>query len=206
MKSRLEKRARFVASTLALAAAGALLHAQAAPVAPPTGQAQGAPASGEAPGAPPNPAGPTPAAAVAQPGAVTQPGPATRPDSPGRSIVAPGPATRPAWQRGPTSRPAQQLSLHFKDASADAVLTYLSQTAGFIIMKDVPVDGRVNIDSEQPVTPDEALILINAALKTNGLTAIQQGRILRIVRKGDAKKSSIPVRYGNKPEEIPESD
>jgi hypothetical protein len=172
MKSRLEKRARFVASTLALAAAGALLHAQATPVAPPPGQAQGAPASGEAPGAPPVPAGPAPAAAVAQPGApaqpgaATQPGPTTRPDSPGRSIVAAGPATRPAWQRGPTSRPAQQLSLHFKDASADAVLTYLSQTAGFIIMKDVPVDGRVNIDSEQPVTPDEALILINAALKT----------------------------------------
>ncbi|MDB5302987.1 MAG: putative type secretion system protein, partial [Phycisphaerales bacterium] len=138
-----------------------------------------------------------------------QPGPATQPGAQGpapRSFVAPA-TTRPAsvWQRGATTRPAQQLSLHFKDASADAVLTYLSQTAGFIIMKDAPVEGRVNIDSEQPVTPDEALILINAALKTNGLTAIQQGRVLRILRQGDAKKI-VPVRYGNKPEEIPETD
>ncbi|MDB5332402.1 MAG: gspD 1, partial [Phycisphaerales bacterium] len=151
--------------------------------------------------------------AIADASATTQPGAATRPSftaaqgSTPRSFTV-APATRPAsvWQRGASTRPAQKMKLHFKDASADAVLTYLSEAAGFIIIMDTPVDGRVNIDSEQDVTADEALTLINAALKNLRLTAIQQGRVLRIVQVDVAKHMNLPVRYGNKPEDIAETD
>ncbi|HWE93273.1 MAG TPA: secretin N-terminal domain-containing protein [Tepidisphaeraceae bacterium] len=241
MKSSLDRRARFVAPALILAAGAALLHAQLVPVAPPavgptktapdapagpapTPEAPGTPAAPAAQGAPVAATAPAPPAtrpavvwpaatrpAAADASATTQPAPATRPGFPAaqqtpRSFVV-APATRPAsvWQR-PSTRPAQKLKLHFKDASADAVLTYLSEAAGFIIIKETPVEGRVTIDSEQDVTPDEALTLINAALRNLRLTAVQQGRNLHIVQVDVAKHMNLPVHFGNKPEDIAETD
>src|SRR5690242_14599698 len=69
-----------------------------------------------------------------------------------------------------------QVSLNFKDASVDAVLEYLSDVAGFVIVKEVPVSGRVTLLSKQPVSPSEAVALLNTVLKPNNLTAIQMGR------------------------------
>jgi general secretion pathway protein D len=87
-----------------------------------------------------------------------------------------------------STRPATtQISLNYKDASIDAVLEYLSDVAGFVIVKEVPVTGRVTVLSKQPVTPNEAVALLNTVLKTNGYTAIQMGRILKITARDRAK-------------------
>ena len=56
----------------------------------------------------------------------------------------------------------QKIRLEFKDASVDSVLDYLSEAAGFIVVKETPVDGRVTVVSRGPVTPAEALTLLNA--------------------------------------------
>ena len=76
----------------------------------------------------------------------------------------------------------------------------------FIVVKETPVDGRVTVVSRGPVTPAEALTLLNAVLKPNGFTAIQQGRVLKIVKRETAKKQNIPVAFGADPESIPETD
>ncbi len=55
----------------------------------------------------------------------------------------PGAATQPAGQviassgtvLSPSTQPATQITMNFKDASIDAVLDYLSQTAGFFVIK-----------------------------------------------------------------------
>jgi general secretion pathway protein D len=119
-------------------------------------------------------------------------------------------ATRPA---APATQPATtqsangaRLSLNFKDAPLDTVLDYLSQQAGFAVIKDGPVDGRVTIQSKQPVSPEEAITLVNAALKVNGFTMVREDRLLRVTAREKAKKGSIPVRFGNKPEEIAATD
>src|SRR5947209_18266150 len=78
--------------------------------------------------------------------------------------AAPVPSTQPA------SRPTTQLSLSFKDVPIDAVLEYLSEAAGFVVVKEAPVDGRVTVISRRPVNADEAVIMLNAVLKTNGYT------------------------------------
>ena len=109
--------------------------------------------------------------------------------------------------RVPASRPATtQISLNFKDASVDAVLEYLSDIAGFVVVKESPVSGRVTMLSKQPVSPSEAVVLLNAVLANNGYSAIQMGRILKITAREKAKKSNIPVQFGADPSAIAETD
>src|SRR3954471_3573181 len=115
-------------------------------------------------------------------------------------------ATQPAGGRAATG-PAASLSLNFKDAPLDTVLDYLSQQAGFAVIKDGPVDGRVTIQSKQPVSAEEAVTLVNAALKVNGFTMVREdARLLRVVARDKAKKGNVPVRFGNKPDDIAATD
>ena len=63
------------------------------------------------------------------------------------------PSTKPTTQASAGSRPATQISMQFRDASVDAVLQHLSSMAGFVVVQEGKIDGRVTIISEQPVTP-----------------------------------------------------
>ena len=105
----------------------------------------------------------------------------------------------------PTTLPSK-ISLNFKDASLDTVLDYLSQAIGFVIIKEGQVDGRVTVVSKQPVTPEEAVTILNAALRANGFAAIRSGRELRIIARDKAKKSNVPVHFGADPKEIDNTD
>ena len=125
----------------------------------------------------------------------------------------PVPASRPADTQ-PASRPAatspstipSKLSLNFKDAPLDSVIDFLTQTMGFAVIKEGPLEGRVTIVSKQPVSIEEALTLVNAALKVNGFTAIREDRLLRIAARDKAKKGNIPVHFGGKPEDVANTD
>ena len=96
--------------------------------------------------------------------------------------------------------------LNFKDASLRAVLEYLSEAAGLIVVQEATVEGRVTVMSRQPVSVDEAVSLLNTVLKDKGYTAIRIARTLRIVALDQAKKSALPVRSGSDPEKIELSD
>ncbi len=111
--------------------------------------------------------------------------------------------TRPAT--APAS-PAGNISLNFKDAPLESVLDHLSEAAGFVIIKEGPIDARVTVQSAEPVTPEEAVTLLNAVLKANGFSAIQNGRVLRILPREKAKKGSVPVHVGADPAEIAATD
>jgi general secretion pathway protein D len=136
----------------------------------------------------------------------TQPAPATAPSSqPSVTITLPPRTDGLALQSG-NHVPTTQISFNFKDASVDAILDYLSQTAGFVVVKEQPITGRVTVLSKQPVTPEEAVTLLQSVLKVNGFTIIQMGRVLDITTRDKAKKGNIPVRFGADPEQIPATD
>src|SRR5258706_2535777 len=129
------------------------------------------------------------------------------------------PATAPTTQQGATSRPTTNnvhgiptqpgggLMLNFKEASIDSVLDELSAAAGFIVMKQVPkLEGRVTLVSKQPVTPDEAVPLLNSVLKNAGYAAIQQGRVLKINSIDKTKRANTPVRTRSDPAKIDDND
>ena len=102
--------------------------------------------------------------------------------------------------------PPQAILLNFKDASLDAVLEYLSEVAGFVVLKDVEVEGRISVIGRQALSADEAVALLNTVLKEKGYAAIRTGRSLKIVTLADAKKMNVPVRSGNDPEAIEPTD
>jgi general secretion pathway protein D len=103
---------------------------------------------------------------------------------------------------------AKELRLNFRNAPLESVLNYLSDAAGFIIVPRTgsELKGKVTVWSNQPVSREEALDLLNSALDQNGYAAVRNGRTLTIWNKEDAKKQDLPVKSGNKPEEIPKND
>jgi general secretion pathway protein D len=127
----------------------------------------------------------------------------------------PSPSTQPADQViaasgqviSPSTQPAAtQITMNFKDASIDAVLDYLSQTAGFFVIKEVPVTGRVTVFNRSPISPEDAVKYLNSALKNDGFTAIQMGKILKITTLANAKHADIPVHIGEDPDKIDTTD
>ena len=212
MNRRLELRAH-VLPILAIAAAGALATAQL----PPATQIMPSTQPSSTPATLPD----TPASAPSTQGAIspiiivpsTQAGVSTtQPTTQSATQPFSGiPTTRPVtviWpSTRPSTRPAQKITLEFKDASVDTVLDYLSEAAGFIVVKDGPISGKVTVTSRgEGISALEALTLLNAVLKINGFTAIQQGRVLKVVKIPDSKKMNIPVFFGADPKTIAETD
>jgi general secretion pathway protein D len=129
------------------------------------------------------------------------------------AAMAAQPATEPQGAEGVTSATnttslngTNGLHLNFRGASLDQVLNYLSEAAGFIIVLDAQPRGRIDVFSNSPVTKEEAVNLLNQALKKNGYAAIRNGRTLTIVPRDEAKIHDIPVYVGSDPEGIPRTD
>lgn len=98
------------------------------------------------------------------------------------------------------------LRMNFRGASLDLVLNYLSEAAGFIIVLDTKVSGKIDAWSNQPLSKDEAVDLLNSVLNKNGYAAIRHGRTLTIVNKDDARTKDIPVILESDPDKIPKTD
>ncbi|MBI1389736.1 MAG: hypothetical protein GC154_14960 [bacterium] len=112
-------------------------------------------------------------------------------------------AAAPAPQ---SATPHNDIRMNFRGVPIDQVLEYLSQAAGFIIVKEVEVDGPVNVMSYQPLNDEEAVALLNTVLNEKGFAAVRNGRTLTIVKRDDAKQRNIPVKTGANPDAIPQTD
>jgi type II secretory pathway component GspD/PulD (secretin) len=104
----------------------------------------------------------------------------------------------------PTGEPG--LRMNFRGVPLDLVLNYLSEAAGFIIVLDTKVTGKIDAWSNQPLSKDEAVDLLNSVLNRNGFAAIRHGRTLTIVNKDEAKTRDIPVILESDPDKIPKTD
>jgi len=112
----------------------------------------------------------------------------------------------PEAEDRPRPNPGEPLVLNFKDASLHAVLEYLSEAAGLIIVEEAEVEGRVTVMSLQPISTDEAIALLDTVLKEEGYAAIRSGRTLKIVSLARAAKENIPTFSGGDPDQIPMAD
>ncbi len=126
--------------------------------------------------------------------------------------------TNPAAAAAAPARPAEStngvangngqngIRLNFRGVPLETVLDYLSKAAGFIIIPETDVKGKVDVWSSQPLTKDEAYDLLNTILKKNNLSALRNGRTLTIVSLEEARKRDLPVTQGSDPEKIPKTD
>jgi general secretion pathway protein D len=128
-------------------------------------------------------------------------GPLAADDAPGADPAPP--ASQPPPSPGSASK---DLKLNFRGVPLEAMLDYLSEAAGFVIVLETKVTGTADLWSEQPVSKDEAVDLLNAVLAKNGYASIRNGRTLTIVGKDEAKGRAIPVKTGADPEKVPMTD
>lgn len=136
---------------------------------------------------------------------------AALPPAPAPAVVeapAPAPVPVPAAEVAPDQPPAPagKIILNFRNAPVDAVLDHLSKAAGFVIVKDVPLSGTVDVWSHQPLSADEAVELLNTVLARQNLAAVRSERVLRIVSKASALTADLPVETGADPTAINRSD
>ena len=112
---------------------------------------------------------------------------------------------QPLAETTPSSGP-DAIRLNFRNAPLDQVLSHLSEAAGFVVVMETAVKGDVSVISNQPLTRDEAVDLLNSVLGKNGYAAIRDGRTLTIVDRSTAKSRNIPVKVSNDPALIPAND
>ncbi len=105
-----------------------------------------------------------------------------------------------------TSNDDGTLKFNFRGAPIETVLDYLSEAAGFIIVLETDVTGEINAWSNNPITTDEAVDLLDTLLADKGFAAVRNGRILKIVSQDDAQRYNLPVKKGSDPEGIPKTD
>ncbi len=147
---------------------------------------------------------PAPPAPAAPDVALPELDPALAPKAPALSTpIRVMPAVKPA---APVALPKTGITLNFQDASLSDVLNYLSEAAGFVVVQEAKVEGKVNVVSRQPITAEDAVDLLNTVLLEKGYVAIRNGRILKIVSRKNAEKRDLPVRTGSDPELIPRKD
>lgn len=113
-------------------------------------------------------------------------------------------AAQPPLQGATTEAPT--LKFNFRGVPIETVLDYLSEAAGFIIVLETEVSGDINAWSNQPITSEDAVHLLDTILAGKGYAAVRNGRILKIVDQSDARKHTLPVKKGSNPEEIPATD
>ncbi len=101
---------------------------------------------------------------------------------------------------------AADLQLNFRNASLDQVLNYLSEAAGFTIVLETKVSGTVDVWSNQKVTKEEAIEILDSALAKNGYAAIRDGKKLTVLSKADATTRNIPIISSTDWETIPQSE
>jgi type II secretory pathway component GspD/PulD (secretin) len=134
-------------------------------------------------------------AAAQQPDDAPKPAPAETKNPP------PDPASVPSPNDG-----EKGLRMNFRGVPLEMVLDYLSDAAGFIIVLETEVKGKVDAWSNAPLGKQDAVDLLNTVLAKNGYAVIRNGRTLRIISREDAKTKDIPVKSGNDPEEITKSE
>ncbi len=142
----------------------------------------------------------------------------TEPDSPppaaiadvGRSMPLATPEQAPGALPPATldaANPATNgLRLNFRGAPLALVLDYLSDAAGFVINKQTEIRGTVDVWSRDTLSKDEAVALLNSALKKNGCAVVRNGRILTIVSVDNARTSDLEVVTGNDAGAVEKSD
>lgn len=96
--------------------------------------------------------------------------------------------------------------MRFEKASIDQVLDYVAKVSGLTIVKDTDLSGEITILTDKNVSLEDAITILNSALAVKGFTAIQTGKVLKVVALENAKTSEVPVIVGSDPKKISPGD
>ncbi|MGH8648306.1 MAG: type II secretion system secretin GspD, partial [Burkholderiales bacterium] len=72
----------------------------------------------------------------------------------------------------------------------------VAQFTGKVFIVDPRVKGTLNLTIEQPLSPDQALAALSAALRLQGVVLVESGGVVRVVPEADAKLQGGAVQFG----------
>src|SRR5438128_7297164 len=98
----------------------------------------------------------------------------------------------------------KKLSFHFKDASVDAVLKYVSSVTGWIFVQEKQVTGTITAVSDTEVPASKCLDFLNAALRpvdaiiTNPVApdVPRSGQVLKVQDLGEVMRRTVRIFQG----------
>jgi type II secretory pathway component GspD/PulD (secretin) len=122
---------------------------------------------------------------------------------------APPPGPQLPVSRGPVGRAAVaptggQFSFNFDDADIFSVIqTVFGDVLKVNYVIDPRVKGRVTFRSVAPVPKENVLPLMEVILRLNGIAAVEESGLFRLVPLSDAAREPSPVGFGRDPEKVP---
>lgn len=90
----------------------------------------------------------------------------------------------------------ERVTLNFSNTEIEAVVRAMSQFTGKVFIVDPRVKGTLNLTIEQPLSPDQALAALSAALRLQGIVLVESGGVVRVVPEADAKLQGGAVYSG----------
>src|SRR5882724_2246879 len=90
----------------------------------------------------------------------------------------------------------ERLTLNFANTDIEAVARAMADFTGRTFIVDPRVKGTVNLNVDQPMTPDEALAALSAALRLQNIALVDAGGVIRVVPEADAKLQGGAVQTG----------
>lgn len=105
----------------------------------------------------------------------------------------------------------KKLTFHFKDASIDAVLKYVSSMTGWIIVQEKAVTGTITAVSDAEVPVSRCLDFLNVALRPVEAIILnpvapeipRAGQVLKVQDLNEALRRNLRIFQGHDPEAIP---
>jgi general secretion pathway protein D len=90
----------------------------------------------------------------------------------------------------------ERVTLNFSNTEIDAVVRAVAQFTGKVFIVDPRVKGTLNLTIEQPLSPEQALGALSAALRMQGIVLVESGGVVRVVPEADAKLQGGVVQSG----------
>src|SRR3970282_1079202 len=81
----------------------------------------------------------------------------------------------------------ERVTLNFSNTEIAAVLRAIAQFTGKVFIVDPRVKGTLPRTIEHPLSPDQALAALSAALRLQGVVLVESGGVVRVVPEADAK-------------------
>jgi general secretion pathway protein D len=90
----------------------------------------------------------------------------------------------------------ERVTLNFSNTEIEAVVRAIAQFTGKVFIVDPRVKGTLTLTVEQPLSPDQALAALSAALRMQGVVLVESGGVVRVVPEADAKLQGGVVQSG----------
>ena len=92
-----------------------------------------------------------------------------------------------------------RVTLNFANTEIEAVARAVGQFTGKTFIVDPRVKGTLNLTIEQPMSPEQAMAALSAALRLQGVALVESGGVVRVVPEAEARLQGGPVQSGALP-------